>query len=374
MKSVVRLAAVAALVLTAIAAYADPSLTVGSPAPPIKVAKWIKGKAVDSFKKGSVYVVEFWATWCGPCKQSIPHLTDLAKKYSGKATFIGVSSFEKNAPLGEYASYGDKVAAFVKDFGPKMDYNVAWDGDAGVMAKTWMDAAGQGGIPTAFVVDRTGSVVWIGHPMAGLDEVVGQVVDGKFDVKAEAAKQARAHEASAKEQAFSESFMKPLRAGNYKEAVDALDKAIAERPEMETRLSYTRYMALAHYDPEAANAYALKIANGVYKDQPSMLNSLAWTMVDDQAGLKGTDVKVAIQIAEKCVALTKDEDPMAAYNLDTLAYCYFKDGQIDKAISLQEKALKLADAMKDFDAQTRKEIAGRLDQFKQKKNGGGGGG
>src|SRR5689334_25163119 len=106
MKSILRLAAVAALILAAIAAYADPSLTVGSPAPAIKVAKWVKGKPVNSLKKGNVYVVEFWATWCGPCKQSIPHLTELAKKYAGKATFIGVSSFEKNAPKGEYSSYG----------------------------------------------------------------------------------------------------------------------------------------------------------------------------------------------------------------------------------------------------------------------------
>ena len=51
---------------------------------------------------------------------------------------------------------------------------------------------------------------------------------------------------------------------------------------------------------------------------------------------------------------------MAAYNLDTLGTCYFKDGQIDKAIATQEKALKAADSVKDFDAATRKEIAGRL--------------
>src|SRR5262249_17044980 len=73
---------------------AQPPITIGSPAPALKIAKWFKGTPVDTFKEGQVYVVEFWATWCGPCKTSIPHITELAKKDAGKATFIGVSVFE----------------------------------------------------------------------------------------------------------------------------------------------------------------------------------------------------------------------------------------------------------------------------------------
>src|SRR5579862_5736966 len=83
--------------------------------PPLDVKTWIKGSPVKEFLPDKTYVVEFWATWCGPCKESIPHLTELAKKYAGKATFTGVSVYEKNAPVGEFANYGDKVAAFVKD-------------------------------------------------------------------------------------------------------------------------------------------------------------------------------------------------------------------------------------------------------------------
>jgi len=66
----------------------------------------------------------------------------------------------------------------VKKMGNQMTYRVALD-DGSKMADTWMDAAGQNGIPTAFVVDKHGIIVWIGHPM-NLDEAkLNQVLAGK---------------------------------------------------------------------------------------------------------------------------------------------------------------------------------------------------
>src|SRR5437868_8519116 len=66
------------------------TLKAGDKAPAIKADKWVKGDAVTGFEKGKVYVVEFWATWCGPCKESIPHLTALQKEHKD-VTIIGVA-------------------------------------------------------------------------------------------------------------------------------------------------------------------------------------------------------------------------------------------------------------------------------------------
>ena len=145
-------------------ARAEPQpLSVGDPAPKLAVKSFVKGEPVSEFEPGKNYVVEFWATWCGPCRTSIPHLTELQKK-NADVTFIGVSVWERDQA---------KVKPFVDEMGDKMAYRVAVDavgekenGSEGAMAKTWMTAAGQDGIPTAFIINKEGKIAWIGHPMS----------------------------------------------------------------------------------------------------------------------------------------------------------------------------------------------------------------
>src|SRR5258706_1537169 len=178
---------IAALGSAALAA--DTMLKVGDPAPPLKVAKWVKGQPTEKFATGEVYVVEFWATWCGPCRMTIPHLTEMNKQFAGKAHFMGVSIWERVA---DDTQRLEKVGKFVDTMGAKMEYAVAADATGDFMANNWMVPARQGGIPTAFVVDRNSKIAWIGHPMSDMAKVVSQVIAGTFDVKAEAERRAQA--------------------------------------------------------------------------------------------------------------------------------------------------------------------------------------
>ena len=155
------------------------TLKVGDPAPKLETGKWVQGEPVKEFQKGKAYIVEFWATWCPPCRASIPHLNEVYNKFKDKGLIvIGQDCWERDDSL---------VAPFVKKMGDKMTYRVALDDKAsnkkGQMAKTWMEAAGRNGIPSAFLVDTKGVVAWIGHPMELKEQVIEEVLAGTFDVR-----------------------------------------------------------------------------------------------------------------------------------------------------------------------------------------------
>jgi thiol-disulfide isomerase/thioredoxin len=184
----------------ALAQSKEVTLHVGDAAPELKASKWVKGEAIARLEPNKTYVVEFWATWCGPCRVSIPHLTELAHKFKDKVIFIGMDASE----MGKDAAAKEKtVAKFVQGMADKMDYNVAMDAQDGFMSKQWMEAAGQDGIPAAFVVNQ-GKIVWIGHPMAGLEETLDQVLTGKLDVD----KARKRADAQTKVEAFIQKAMK----------------------------------------------------------------------------------------------------------------------------------------------------------------------
>jgi thiol-disulfide isomerase/thioredoxin len=159
-------------------AAAAPTLKVGDPAPKLDTGKWVQGDPVKNFEKGKAYIVEFWATWCGPCRASIPHLNEVYEKYKDKGlVVIGQNCWEQDDA---------EVAPFVKKMGDKMTYRVALDdksSDAkGAMAKTWMAAAGRKGIPSAFLIDTKGTIAWIGHPMELTDQLIDDALAGKVPV------------------------------------------------------------------------------------------------------------------------------------------------------------------------------------------------
>ena len=157
-------------------------------APKLEVSSFVKGEPISSLELGKLYVVEFSATWCGPCRATIPHLTELQKKHPG-VNFIGVSVWEQDQ---------SQVKPFVEKMGDKMSYRVAMDSvqgrqrERGPMARV-MKAAGQNGIPTAFIVNKEDKIAWIGHPME-MGDPLEKIVTGSWDLQAAIADHKKAME------------------------------------------------------------------------------------------------------------------------------------------------------------------------------------
>lgn len=284
-----------AMAVVASAAGGLRAADIGDPAGELKIKKWVKGDAVDlkAGKGKNIYVVEFWATWCGPCRESIPHLSELQAKYKDKGViFVGVSDEKANV-----------VRPFVEKQGKKMDYVVACD-DAKATSKAYMEAYGQRGIPTAFIINKDGVVAWVGHPMVGFDEALEEVVSGKFDLSKSKEKFAKAKAAMAQ--------------------YENLDK----------------YFKLCAKDDETSIKKAATLSSEIMEkggDDAQLMNALAWTVMTDKR-IKHRDMKVAHKAARAAFDATEGKDPAI---IDTYARSLFMQDKIEEAIEQQKRAISL---------------------------------
>ena len=327
--------------LLAVVSVAGAKLSIGDPAPKLQTGKWVQGDPVTAFDTNHVYVVEFWATWCGPCRESIPHLNELYEKFKDQGLIaIGQDSWEQNE---------DGVPAFVKKMGDNMTYRVALDDkstdDKGAMATTWMAAADQNGIPTAFIVNKHGIIAWIGHPMAMTEDLLSQMLADKFDTAAFATQ----YEKQEQEQAVLMEQSSKLQAALKEKNWDAADAAVTELeksvPEnARFQFAGARMQILLGRNDYAGACKLAKSASDAHPDNSVLQNELAWALVATK-GVDQQGLAVAKTVAERANTAAKEKEPGI---LDTLARAQFMNGLTNEAVATEKKALDLAtDEMKN---------------------------
>lgn len=126
----------------------------GKQAPDFVVEKWL---TAEPKREGKFVLIDFWATWCPPCRKSIPELNAFSKKFADKLVVIGVSDETE-----------EKVMA-LKD--PKLEYASAID-TKGRMKKELAVS----GIPHVILIDPKGIVRWEGFPLLTGEELTEKVV------------------------------------------------------------------------------------------------------------------------------------------------------------------------------------------------------
>ncbi len=328
-------------------------LIIGDAAPQISISKWIKGDAVESFATDRVYVVEFWATWCGPCLANMPHLASLQTEYGDKVTFIGVTAEEEDV-VSEFMTQDSRGG---KPWSEVLTYTIALDKESATN-KAYMEAAGQNGIPCAFIVGKNGKVEWIGHP-AGIDDPLKQIVDGVWDSTNARAEFLAERESAAILQEMAPKINASLQKGDFKTAVELMDQLIAKFPE-NSDFKNARFQFLLKgemFDEANKAAAALFEAS---KDDSAELNQLAWILATGVEG-PGPDRDLALAAANRAVELT---DSKNASILDTLSRVQFLKGNVEDAIATEKKALEIAsaeekqqfeDSLKEYEASLTKE-------------------
>lgn len=339
--------ALAAMMLFAAFAQATvkDTLTEGSPAPSLEGATWIKGDKITGFKKGHVYVIEFWATWCGPCRMAMPHLSELANEYKGKVTVMSFNSQELAYAKEKDLDYFSRVKEFVRKLGDGMDYNVAIDGDEKILWANWMTAAGLKSIPRAFIIGKDQRIAWIGHPDT-MDEVLAAVVDNNYN---EAQKQKIAEENSVyyKRMApLSQRLREAVKQKDYTGSVAIADTLLSFlKPSDITYISTTRLMALSHVDQDAARKYGEKLIVQLRRD-PITLYSVGRDIIDEDAapGFK-PDYQLGLKFIE---AAASRSDSLDQPVLSALAKANFRIGNLKEAVRIQKLAVDVTRNNKFF--------------------------
>ena len=312
------------------AGVAAGALKVGDPAPRPAVGSWAQGEAVGGFEGDKVYLIEFWATWCGPCVQVIPHLNELAKRHEKDGlVVIGQNLGEDEAT----------VKAFVRRMGSKMKYRVAVDDEGGTMSKTWLKAAGQNGIPCAFVVNKQGRIAYIGHPMSLDEEQLRKWLDepstkpaAEEEPDGPAAPSARTMELAGRAKGF-------LQAGRLEEAAGA----IAELNDgVEPAFSYLGgLLEIERLLRSGEAAAAVELGGVLAKDFPA--DGVVGTMAAEVlAGIDGADAATLARAAELARPASSAPGPAQSAAFAVLARLAFRGGDPAAAVDFQKKAVAAA--------------------------------
>lgn len=286
------------MVAAVLAAWPVHALQLGDPAPKLDISAWVKGEPVTSLDDPKkVFVVELWATWCGPCKESIPHLTELQRKYKDRGLeIIGISTEDKAT-----------VEEFLKSMGDKMDYRVALDTD-GITSEAYSKPFDVRGIPHAFVVALGGKLLWHGHPMSGLDKMVASVIDGNFDEKkvmASISQSQNQQEIDQLSRLWGQEYLVFSKSGRDKAGADAVGQKLLEYP-------------------------------GV---SPMWLNALAMEILKDTT-LAYRNMDYVVKCSEEACKRVEFKD---AAVMDTHGWALFKAGKVKEGQEMLKRALSVAE-------------------------------
>jgi thiol-disulfide isomerase/thioredoxin len=334
---------------------------IGDKAPPLRVKQWIKGNRIDTFEKGTTYVVDLWATWCAPCLRSMPELSALARKYKNKVTFIGVNCYEN---VVNKQPSTEKIKKVVDSLGKHMNFNIAIE-DSNFIETDWLIATGakNEGIPRSFIINAEGKLAWIGHPHY-LDSILKKIINDNWNTKNAFDLRNNNKEFAEQDILYTNELMnyykdeylvdenKPYKNENPDSVLFAINKIVINEP----KFKYAPYIvghtfrALLQTDMNKAYEYGkLVLLTSTYEDPA--YSGIIWNInfFSDklklspniyELGANALQVEIDGIFYPKYVNISKKYHKMAAW--------YWLANAKKKAISAERKAIKVLRRQKNF--------------------------
>lgn len=332
------------------------TLAIGNTPPLLTPMAWIKGEPVKAFERDHVYVIAFFATWCGASRQSMPVLSDVARRHKGKLTVIGVNVRESERREASVAA----VTKFVQERGRDMDYTVAMDDPASTpMFTSWMRAAGMYAIPTAFIVGRDGTLAYVGIPIDpdasyGFERAVEQAVAGTSDLAAARQLHGELGEQIAlylADMRLTKPLDEAMQRKDYRAVLVEADKLVAEDPQRTMRVFGDRLVAMLHLDEAGALAFAGKTLAAAENDEAATaIGGTIGSVITYTPGLSRDAYEMAVSRLEAAIP-GQGGDYNTVFDLLALAKLQQQLDHQERAIEAQQRAVDIARGRKDIPAE-----------------------
>lgn len=349
-----QLVAIGAGFVLCTAAIGGPLAAPGGTAPNLEGVQWIRGEPVERFETGRVYVLEFWSTWCAACIEPIEHLNELARRYKADATLIGIHIWQRESAPTPTKFLEERVKAGK----PVMEFPIVEDVDD-ALAKIWMDATENGGLPTAMIVDRASRLVWFGHSK-DLEEPLKAVVEGKYDISLGITAMKLRIQVSRK----ANDSGKAIEKGEYDRGMALMLEAFQADPDTVAEWMPSTYGHLLHasQSPEIAATFVRKVLATREGKNAKLMTGLAQMILNFRQSEPGepnlADLNLALELAEKAIQMSNSK---STYTLSTLARIRTERSDLAGAIEAIELAIKNA-----TDENDRAGFARTLESFRKR--------
>ena len=308
-------------------------LSIGDKAPGLAIADWLKGTEANEFVKDKVYVVEFWATSCAPCLQSMPHLAELQEHYGDRVQIIGVT--DQSPEL--ISRFMSRKANDDETWDNVIQHTIAIDEEQETTL-AYLGGIDRYYIPSAFII-KNGIIEWIGSPLV-MDETLDAIVEGTWDRVAGRREYEHMRLVESMTEENEPKIARAFQREEYDEALALIAEIEAVDPKS-VSLKNKRIAVLRAAGRTSEMQQVLSQTLRANWDDPKKLDLISWNIAASDANTNEGLMNAVLEAMTHAEKVTEGQNSSV---LDTLARIHFELGDLETAVAVQKRAVAIPGA------------------------------